>query len=189
MQPELAKTRLDDALAKVDELIAALRSGTLLGGAPAPASKPAGAAPAAGGKQAKKEKKAAAGGGGGAPAAAEDAFDKAQLAVGRVTSVQEHPSKQDMHARCAPCSRRSCLERLRLPCLPHPPSLCSGGSEKLWLCKVDIGSGSERQVVAGLRQHISREELTARLVALVLNLKPAKLAGELSEAMILVGVV
>lgn len=42
-----------------------------------------------------------------------------------------------------------------------------------------------RQVVAGLKQHISREELTGRLVALVLNLKPAKLAGELSEAMIL----
>ncbi len=42
-----------------------------------------------------------------------------------------------------------------------------------------------KQVVAGLRQHISREELTGRLVALVLNLKPAKLAGELSEAMIL----
>ncbi len=41
------------------------------------------------------------------------------------------------------------------------------------------------QVVAGLKQHISREELTGRLVAVVLNLKPAKLAGELSEAMIL----
>lgn len=41
------------------------------------------------------------------------------------------------------------------------------------------------QVVAGLRQHISREELGGRLVAVVLNLKPAKLAGELSEAMIL----
>lgn len=61
------------------------------------------------------------------------------------------------------------------------------GSEKLWLCKVDVGGGAERQVVAGLRQHISREELTGRLVALVLNLKPAKLAGELSEAMIMVG--
>ena len=41
------------------------------------------------------------------------------------------------------------------------------------------------QVVAGLKQHASREELTGRLVALVLNLKPAKLAGELSEAMVL----
>lgn len=59
------------------------------------------------------------------------------------------------------------------------------GSEKLWLCKIDIGGGQERQVVAGLRQHISREELGGRLVAVVLNLKPAKLAGELSEAMIL----
>ena len=138
-----------------------------------------------------------------AAAAAEgDAFSKAQLGIGRVTSVSDHPS----------------------------------GSEKLWLCKVDIGGGKERQVrgaalpvlppgepaahwgalsrpacrrwvappaardatlpgppcpppspqvVAGLKQHISREELSGRLVALVLNLRPAKLAGELSEAMML----
>jgi hypothetical protein len=38
------------------------------------------------------------------------------------------------------------------------------------------------QVVAGLKPYISREELTGRLVVVVLNLKPAKLAGELSEA-------
>jgi tRNA-binding EMAP/Myf-like protein len=38
------------------------------------------------------------------------------------------------------------------------------------------------QVVAGLKKHISREELKGRLVVCVLNLKPAKLAGELSEA-------
>ena len=45
------------------------------------------------------------------------------------------------------------------------------GSEKLWLCKVDVGGGQERQVVAGLRQHVGREELTGRLLVLVLNLK------------------
>jgi hypothetical protein len=37
-------------------------------------------------------------------------------------------------------------------------------------------------VVAGLRLHVTSEELTGRLVVVVLNLKPAKLAGELSEA-------
>ena len=38
---------------------------------------------------------------------------------------------------------------------------------------------------AGLKQYIAKEKLLGSLVAVVLNLKPAKLAGELSEAMIL----
>ena len=41
------------------------------------------------------------------------------------------------------------------------------------------------QVVAGLKQHVAREELLGSLVVAILNLKPAKLAGEASEAMLL----
>lgn len=66
----------------------------------------------------------------------------------------------------------TCPARYPSVTAPLPPSLPPSPSPS-------------RQVVAGLKQHISREELTGRLVALVLNLKPAKLAGELSEAMIL----
>lgn len=44
------------------------------------------------------------------------------------------------------------------------------------------------QVIAGLKKHVKKEELENSLVVLILNLKPAKLAGQLSEAMVLAGV-
>jgi methionine--tRNA ligase beta chain len=58
-------------------------------------------------------------------------------------------------------------------------------SEKLWLCHVDVGDEKPRQVVAGLQQYIPQAEMQGRMVVTVCNLKPAKLAGQLSEAMIL----
>jgi aminoacyl tRNA synthase complex-interacting multifunctional protein 1 len=41
------------------------------------------------------------------------------------------------------------------------------------------------KVCAGLKPYLTADQLLQRLVVLVVNLKPAKLAGELSEAMIL----
>lgn len=47
------------------------------------------------------------------------------------------------------------------------------------------GRGCYMQVVAGLKQHVKREALQGSLAVAILNLKPAKLAGEASEAMLL----
>lgn len=58
-------------------------------------------------------------------------------------------------------------------------------SDKLWKCQVDVGLEAPLQIVAGLQQHIPLERMTGLLVVTILNLKPAKLAGQLSEAMIL----
>ena len=44
------------------------------------------------------------------------------------------------------------------------------------------------QIMAGLRKHMTREELEGRHVVVILNLKTARLAGEASEGMILAGV-
>ena len=41
------------------------------------------------------------------------------------------------------------------------------------------------QIIAGLRKHVSKDELLNKAVAVVANLKAAKLAGETSEGMIL----
>eukprot|EP00180_Rhodochaete_pulchella_P000116 Plantae.Rhodophyta-Rhodochaete_pulchella.ctg1074.p1 GENE.Plantae.Rhodophyta-Rhodochaete_pulchella.ctg1074~~Plantae.Rhodophyta-Rhodochaete_pulchella.ctg1074.p1 ORF type:complete len:754 (-),score=133.53 Plantae.Rhodophyta-Rhodochaete_pulchella.ctg1074:82-2343(-) len=61
------------------------------------------------------------------------------------------------------------------------------GSDKLYLCKVDVGEVSgPRQVVAGLRDMYSIEDLQGRQVVLVCNLQPASLAGHESQGMILV---
>eukprot|EP00252_Welwitschia_mirabilis_P009451 TRINITY_DN2202_c0_g1_i1.p1 TRINITY_DN2202_c0_g1~~TRINITY_DN2202_c0_g1_i1.p1 ORF type:complete len:244 (-),score=42.64 TRINITY_DN2202_c0_g1_i1:394-1125(-) len=60
-------------------------------------------------------------------------------------------------------------------------------SEKLYLCKVEVANGVIRQVVAGLRKFLPASELQGKKVCVVVNLKPAKLAGQISEAMILAG--
>lgn len=57
-------------------------------------------------------------------------------------------------------------------------------SVKLYKCKVEVGSGVTKQVMAGLKQHMAKEKLLQSLVVIT-NLKAAKLAGEMSEAMIL----
>ncbi|KAJ7549686.1 hypothetical protein O6H91_07G062400 [Diphasiastrum complanatum] len=60
-------------------------------------------------------------------------------------------------------------------------------AEKLYVCKVEVANKELRQVVAGLRKFISKSELLGKKVCVILNLKPAKLAGQVSEAMILAG--
>jgi len=82
----------------------------------------------------------------------EEMFAKAQIQVGYVQEVSNHPI-----------------------------------SEKLFLCMVEVAKGETRQVVAGLRNFLTASELQGKKVCVVVNLKPAKLAGQLSEAMILAG--
>jgi methionyl-tRNA synthetase len=57
-------------------------------------------------------------------------------------------------------------------------------SEKLVKLKVDIGTET-RQVVAGIGKSYSPEELTGKSIAIVANLKPAKLMGIEAQGMLL----
>ena len=57
-------------------------------------------------------------------------------------------------------------------------------SKKLLCSQVKIGS-QVRQIVSGIKAHYSPEEMVGKKVMVVTNLKPAKLAGVLSEGMIL----
>ena len=57
-------------------------------------------------------------------------------------------------------------------------------SKKLLCSQVKIGS-QVRQIVSGIKAHYSAEEMVGKKVMVVTNLKPAKLAGVLSEGMIL----
>ncbi len=58
------------------------------------------------------------------------------------------------------------------------------GSDKLLKLKVSI-AGAERQIVAGIAQHYSAEQMIGKEIVVVANLKPAKLRGLLSEGMLL----
>ncbi len=57
-------------------------------------------------------------------------------------------------------------------------------SKKLLCSQVKIGS-QVKQIVSGIKQHYLVEEMVGKKVMVLVNLKPAKLAGVLSEGMIL----
>jgi methionyl-tRNA synthetase len=61
---------------------------------------------------------------------------------------------------------------------PHP------NADKLMLLQVDVGD-QQKQIVAGIRQHYTPEELAGKLIVVVNNLAPAILRGETSSGMLL----
>jgi len=61
------------------------------------------------------------------------------------------------------------------------------GTKKLLLLKVNVG-GEVRQLVAGLAEFYSPEELVGRYVVVVTNLEPKVIRGHRSEGMLLAAV-
>ena len=61
---------------------------------------------------------------------------------------------------------------------PHP------NADRLLLVQVDVGD-EQKQIVAGIRQHYSPEQLVGKLIVIVNNLEPAMLRGESSNGMLL----
>ncbi len=57
-------------------------------------------------------------------------------------------------------------------------------SKKLLCSKVRIGS-QVKQIVSGIKQYYRPEEMVGKKVMVLVNLKPAKLAGVMSEGMLL----
>ena len=57
-------------------------------------------------------------------------------------------------------------------------------SKKLLCSQVKIGS-QVKQIVSGIKKYYSAEEMVGKKVMVLVNLKPAKLAGVLSEGMLL----
>ena len=58
-------------------------------------------------------------------------------------------------------------------------------ADRLLLVQLDLGEEGTRQVVAGLAEFFKPEELVGRQVAMVFNLEPRKLRGQVSQGMIL----
>jgi methionine--tRNA ligase beta chain len=61
---------------------------------------------------------------------------------------------------------------------PHP------NADRLLLIQVDVGD-EQKQIVAGIRQHYTPEQLVGKLIVIVNNLEPAMLRGESSNGMLL----
>ena len=57
-------------------------------------------------------------------------------------------------------------------------------ADRLWLITVRIGE-EERQIVAGIKQHYTPEQLAGKKVVVVANLEPAVIRGVESKGMLL----
>jgi methionyl-tRNA synthetase len=58
------------------------------------------------------------------------------------------------------------------------------GADKLLKLQIDVGS-EKRQIVAGIAEHYSPEELKGKRIVVVINLKPARIRGVESNGMLL----
>jgi len=58
-------------------------------------------------------------------------------------------------------------------------------ADSLYLEEIDVGEDKPRTVVSGLADYVPLEELEGRLVVVMCNLKPVKMRGILSQAMLL----
>ncbi|MDG6224661.1 MAG: methionine--tRNA ligase [Candidatus Thermoplasmatota archaeon] len=58
-------------------------------------------------------------------------------------------------------------------------------ADKLYVLKVDIGEGSPRQIVAGLKEHYEAKDILGKWIIIVSNLKPAMMRGIESNGMLL----
>ncbi len=59
-------------------------------------------------------------------------------------------------------------------------------ADKLIVLKIDLGR-EQRQIIAGIKNHYSKEELVGKKIAVLTNLKPANLRGLESNGMLLAG--
>ncbi|QDZ18361.1 nucleic acid-binding protein [Chloropicon primus] len=62
---------------------------------------------------------------------------------------------------------------------PHPEA------DGLYLEQIDMGEGAPRQIISGLRKFVAIEDMQDREVVVILNLKPAKMRGIMSNGMVL----
>jgi methionyl-tRNA synthetase len=58
-------------------------------------------------------------------------------------------------------------------------------ADKLFKLTLDDGSGTPRQICAGIREHYTADQLVGRLIIIVANLAPRVLRGEESRGMLL----
>jgi tRNA-binding protein len=59
------------------------------------------------------------------------------------------------------------------------------GSDKLYRLKVDCGEDELRQILSSLVDYYSAEELVGKVIPVIVNLKSAKIFGEMSYGMLL----
>lgn len=92
---------------------------------------------------------------------------KQQSVAGSADSKPIDVSRLDLRIGCIITARK------------HPDA------DSLYVEEVDVGEIAPRTVVSGLVNHVPLEQMQNRMVILLCNLKPAKMRGVLSQAMVM----
>ncbi|KAK9816500.1 hypothetical protein WJX72_001059 [[Myrmecia] bisecta] len=186
-------TAIDEAITQLDALISRLKAGSTASAAakpetdapaPAAAAQSNGASKAAESTGASKTTEPA-------PAAAAAAEDAATQEAQRLAQKKKKDDKAAAKAAKAAASsgpvpaEGGALFNMANIRVGKIVKLDDIESEKLHKCQIDVGNGETKQIVAGLRKYYTSEQMLYRLVVVIINLKAAKLAGQLSEGMIL----
>ena len=61
------------------------------------------------------------------------------------------------------------------------------GADKLYKLSVDLGEAEPRQILSGIREYVTIEDLTGKQFPFVANLAPRTIRGFVSNGMILAG--
>jgi methionyl-tRNA synthetase len=61
------------------------------------------------------------------------------------------------------------------------------GADKLYILQVDMGEEKPRQILSGIREYVTAEDLLGKQFPFVTNLAPRMLRGHESQGMILAG--
>jgi len=102
----------------------------------------------------------------------------------RPEGVEAKP-KQKQQAKPAEPEKPADISRLQMKvgkiikCEKHPDA------DALYLEEIECGEEKPRQVISGLVKFVPLEEMQNRMVVILCNLKPAKMRGILSEAMVM----
>ncbi|XP_004612756.2 aminoacyl tRNA synthase complex-interacting multifunctional protein 1 [Sorex araneus] len=92
---------------------------------------------------------------------------KQQAVAGNADSKPVDVSRLDLRIGCIVTAKK------------HPDA------DSLYVEEVDVGEAAPRTVVSGLVNHVPLEQMQNRMVVLLCNLKPAKMRGVLSQAMVM----
>ncbi|XP_057560673.1 aminoacyl tRNA synthase complex-interacting multifunctional protein 1 isoform X1 [Hippopotamus amphibius kiboko] len=92
---------------------------------------------------------------------------KQQQVVGNADSKPIDVSRLDLRIGCIITARK------------HPDA------DSLYVEEVDVGETAPRTVVSGLVNHVPLEQMQNRMAILLCNLKPAKMRGVVSQAMVM----
>ncbi|KAG8519416.1 Aminoacyl tRNA synthase complex-interacting multifunctional protein 1, partial [Galemys pyrenaicus] len=93
--------------------------------------------------------------------------EKKQQSAGSADSKPVDVSRLDLRIGCIITAQK------------HPDA------DSLYVEEVDVGETAPRTVVSGLVNHVPLEQMQNRMVVLLCNLKPAKMRGVLSQAMVM----